>query len=144
MPFLKIYFQQFLFCVLTGKTIIVMKKITSILTRVGGGALIGLINGFFGGGGGMLCVPLLEKVLGVPTKKSHATAIMIILPISIASAVMYVLNGYADFSSTVIASVGVTVGGSIGALLLTKLKSVTVGIVFAALMIVAGLKLIIR
>ena len=54
------------------------------------------------------------------------------------------LNGYADFSSTVIASVGVTVCGSIGALLLTKLKSVTVGIVFAALMIVAGLKLIIR
>ena len=27
------------------------------------GSVIGILNGFFGGGGGMVCVPILEKVL---------------------------------------------------------------------------------
>ena len=120
-----------------------MKKIVSTMLKAGGGAAIGLINGFFGGGGGMLCVPLLEKALKTETKKAHATAIMIILPISIASGVAYIFNGYADWGATAVSSIGVTAGGALGALLLSKLKSVWVGIVFAVLMIVAGLKLLV-
>lgn len=120
-----------------------MKKIVSTAIKIGGGVFVGLINGFFGGGGGMLCVPLLEKILKVETKKAHATAIMIILPISIASAAAYIFNGYADFGATAISSIGVVAGGFGGALLLKKLQSVWVGIVFALVMIVAGLKLLI-
>ncbi len=119
-----------------------MKKIVSTVLKVSGGAAIGFINGFFGGGGGMLCVPLLEKVLKTETKKAHATAIMIILPISIASAIAYIFNGYADWGATAISSVGVTAGGAVGALLLNKLKSVWVGVVFAVIMIAAGVKLL--
>ena len=119
-----------------------MKKIANSALRIGGGALVGFINGFFGGGGGMLCVPLLEKILKVPTKNAHATAILVILPISIASAITYIINGYADFSATLVSSVGVTAGGALGAIMLTKLKSATVGVVFAVIMIVAGAKLL--
>ena len=119
-----------------------MKKIAKMSLRIGGGVLVGFINGFFGGGGGMLCVPLLEKVLGVPAKSSHATTIIIILPISVASAATYIINGYADWSATVMASVGVIAGGMAGALLLGKLKSEAVGMAFAAIMIIAGGKLL--
>ena len=131
-----------IFCLSVGKTIIAMKKIVKTSIRIGGGALVGFINGFFGGGGGMLCVPLLEKALGVPTKSSHATAILIILPISIASAVTYILGGCADWQATAIASIGVITGGAVGAVLLGKLRSGIVGIVFAVIMIVAGGKLL--
>lgn len=120
-----------------------MKKTVDKITKIGGGALVGLINGFFGGGGGMLCVPLLEKLLKVPTKKAHATAILIILPISIASAAAYAFNGYVDIKATVVSSLGVVIGGALGAALLMRLKSSAVNIVFAAIMIAAGVKLIV-
>ena len=67
-----------------------MQKVLVVISS----AAVGFVNGFFGGGGGMLLVPLLEKVLKCPVKKSHATAIAVILPISIASAITYIISGY--------------------------------------------------
>ena len=108
---------------------------------VAGGLSVGFANGFFGGGGGMLCVPLLDKLLKERTKVAHATAMLIILPISIASAITYVANGYFDLKLTLIVGGGVVAGGIIGALLLKKLNSGVVAIIFAVLMIAAGVKL---
>ena len=31
-----------------------------VLILIGIGSVIGLVNGFFGGGGGMLCVPIFD------------------------------------------------------------------------------------
>ncbi len=118
-----------------------MKKGTKKAFMILGGIGVGFINGFFGGGGGMLCVPLLNKVLGEKTKPSHATAMLIILPISIASAVTYVSSGYFDLKLTLIVGGGVIAGGIAGALLLKKLNSSVISIVFALLMIAAGIKL---
>ncbi|MCH5164441.1 MAG: TSUP family transporter [Clostridiales bacterium] len=106
-----------------------------------GGLGVGFANGFFGGGGGMLCVPLLDKLLKERTKVAHATAMLIILPISIASAITYVANGYFDLKLTLIVGGGVIAGGIVGALLLKKLNSGVVAIIFAVLMIAAGVKL---
>ena len=39
-------------------------KIKKTATEVLTGLAVGAINGLLGGGGGMLCVPLLEKGLG--------------------------------------------------------------------------------
>lgn len=107
---------------------------------IAGGLTVGFANGFFGGGGGMLCVPLLDKALGEKTKISHATAMLVILPISVASAVTYVVNGYFDLRVTLFAGIGVIVGGIVGALLLKKLDSGVVGIIFALVMVAAGIK----
>ena len=56
------------------------------------GALIGLINGFFGGGGGMVVVPLLNKMFGLEQKKAQATALFVILPISLVSTIVYLTH----------------------------------------------------
>lgn len=114
-----------------------MKKFIMIL----GGVAIGAINGFFGGGGGMLCVPMLSGVLKEPTKTSHATAMLIILPISIASAATYVASGVFDPALTLKVGIGVIAGGLLGALLLKKLNSTAVAIIFAILMAVAGARM---
>ena len=47
------------------------------------GFITGLINGVFGSGGGMIIVPALVFLVGLEDYKAHATAISIILPISI-------------------------------------------------------------
>ena len=49
------------------------------------GLFSGFINGILGTGGGTVVVPCIEW-LGMDTKKSHSTAIAIILPITIVSA----------------------------------------------------------
>ncbi len=105
-------------------------------------AFVGFVNGFFGGGGGMLLVPMLEKVLKVPVKKSHATAIAIILPVSVAGAITYLISGYFDLAPFMGVSGGCVAGGVAGALLLKKLPSGAVGVAFSLIMIGVAVKLI--
>ena len=56
------------------------KQITLLIIT---GVVTGFCNGFFGGGGGMIVVPMLVLLLKLSPKKAHATAILIILPISV-------------------------------------------------------------
>ena len=102
------------------------------------GAAVGLANGLFGGGGGMLAVPLLQKT-GYEEKSAHATAILIILPVSFFSFLLYFIRGLYDFSVLIPTAIGVAAGGFLGAAWLGKLPVKTVNIVFAFLQIAAGI-----
>lgn len=101
------------------------------------GGLTGLANSTFGGGGGMIAVPLLTKN-GYAEKEAHATAILLILPISAFSFLLYVFHGLYDINVVIPTALGVTIGGFFGAILLDKLPVKTVRIVFAVLQVVAG------
>lgn len=118
-----------------------MKKFLQKVLVVLSSAAVGFVNGFFGGGGGMLLVPLLEKVMKCPVKKSHATAIAVILPISLAGAITYIMNGFFELTPVLSVSGGCIAGGIAGALLLKKLPSDIVALVFALMMIGVGIKL---
>ena len=126
---------------ITQKIIKVSKPTKNVLTCLFG-ALSGLVNGLFGGGGGMLIVPLLTLLLGYKVKNAHATAILIILPLCIISALFYSYFGTVNFTTTLPVSIGVLVGGIIGAYVLSKLSSKIVSIIFCGIMIIAGAKLI--
>ncbi|MDR3318703.1 MAG: sulfite exporter TauE/SafE family protein [Clostridiales bacterium] len=106
------------------------------------GLVIGFINGFFGGGGGLITVPVLERVAGLKTKSAHATAILIILPITVASAVIYIIAGKFDFGYGLPAGLGVIAGGVLGAAALSKLSNKLIRVAFAAIMLAAGIKLL--
>ena len=45
------------------------------------GALAGLANGFFGGGGGSVLVPLLTRMCGLDQRRAFATSVAVILPL---------------------------------------------------------------
>lgn len=110
---------------------------------VGGGLALGAVNGLFGGGGGMIAVPILADVLGYSRKQAHATAILIITPVCAVSAITYIVNGFIDFSVIIPAAIGNVVGGLLGAKLLGKLPKLWVDIVFIAIMLVAGIRMVI-
>ena len=116
-------------------------NVKSTLILVGSVA-VGFVSGFFGGGGGMLAVPLLE-LSGLDAKRSHATALMVILPICIISAAIYISNGYFDAKAVLCACIGVVLGGIAGAALLNKLNPTVISLIFALLMIAIGIKLVI-
>lgn len=106
------------------------------------GAFIGMLNGFFGGGGGMVCVPILEKVLSLDSKHSHATAIAVIFPLSLISAIIYVVNGSVESMPLLTVGLGVVAGGILGAFALKFLPPKVVQILFAIVMFAGGIKLI--
>ena len=103
------------------------------------GAVVGIANGFFGGGGGMIVVPVLTFILKKPCKVSHATAILIILPITLASSIVYLVKGYFSLSLFLPTGIGVVLGGIIGAILLGKFKSKIIGYIFSFVMFLAGI-----
>lgn len=107
------------------------------------GSIVGLINGFFGGGGGMICVPFFEKFAKMETKNAHATTLCVILPISIVSSFVYLYNNDLNFLDLSIITIGAMVGGVIGAIFLKKLNSKVISIIFAVIMLVAGIKMVI-
>ncbi len=111
----------------------------SSLKRVFAGLLTGVVNGLFGGGGGMVVVPLMKNMLGYEEKYAHATAILVIAPVCAASLVTYLVNGY--FSAEVIlpAAIGSVAGG---AELLDKLPEFWVNAVFLAVMLAAGIRML--
>ena len=106
------------------------------------GVFVGFVNGFFGGGGGMIVVPVLIFLLGLEDKKAHATAILVILPISVCSAVVYLLNNTIKFDKLLYTGAGFIVGGIIGALLLNKINNKVLRIIFSIIMVVAGVKML--
>ena len=106
------------------------------------GILTGAANGLFGGGGGMIAVPLLSENLKYGAKQAHATAILIIAPLCLISAIIYALNGFFDASIVIPSSIGNVVGGLVGAALLDKLPALWVKIAFIAVMLAAGIRMV--
>jgi uncharacterized membrane protein YfcA len=102
------------------------------------GSLIGVANGVFGGGGGMIAVPLLQKT-GLSEKEAHATAILVILPISLTAFFIYAWRGYATANILLPTALGVLAGGLLGARLLADMTGKAVRIAFAFLQLFSGL-----
>ena len=101
------------------------------------GALVGTANSLFGGGGGMIAVPLLGK-FGLQPKQAHATAILVILPVCILSFIVYAWRGYYVSSVLLPVAIGVSFGGYLGAKLLGDLTTSRTRFVFGVLQAVAG------
>lgn len=110
--------------------------------KVVAGLFAGLVNGLFGGGGGMIVVPCLKYLLKYETGAAHATAIAVILPLSVLSGIFYAVFGNFQVDATVFVTVGVIAGGIVGAVLLKKLSSAPITLIFSAVMAAAGIKLL--
>ena len=106
------------------------------------GSLCGFVNGFFGGSGGMLLVPFLIAVLAYSRKSAHATALLIMLPVSVLSAVIYWFTGEVKVDVVLPVSIGFFVGGLVGALCLKGVSVKFLKYVFAALTFIAGVKML--
>lgn len=116
---------------------------TNIIIKLLAGAFIGFVNGFWGGGGGMICVPLLLNVIKLPEKKAHATTLLIMLPLSIASLIVYYFSENLPIIDALKIGVGFLVGGVLGALLLKKISNIWLEIVFSVIIIAGGIKMLI-
>ena len=106
------------------------------------GIVCGFLNGLFGAGGGSVVVPAMEKFLNIDEKKSHATAIGIILIMSLVSSALYIGKGFFDFNIWWRVSIGGVIGGLVGANALNKISKKWLKIIFGAVIIVTAIKMV--
>lgn len=104
------------------------------------GAAAGLTNGFFGGGGGSVLVPLLTRVCGLSQRQAFATSVAVILPLSLVSAAVYWFRGGLDVSAAWPYLLGGAVGGLLAGKIFRRVPLVWVRRAFGLLLLYGGVR----
>ena len=102
------------------------------------GAAAGLASGLFGGGGGMVFLPILSRWGGLPQRKLYATCVGVIFPVCLASAGVYLLRGELPLLTALPYLAGGLAGGWIGGKLYGRLSTRWLKWLFAAFLFYAG------
>lgn len=106
------------------------------------GIATGFANGMFGSGGGTIVVPAMAILLGIEERKAHATAIAIILPLTLFSVFFYMQNSFIDWNIAWKTMVGGVVGGFIGAKILKGCPVNILKKIFGGFIIVGAFRMI--
>ena len=104
------------------------------------GGLAGLVNGFFGGGGGMVLVPLLVSRYGLSQRQAFATSVAVILPLCVLSAAIYWFRGGLDFTAALPYLAGGLLGGFLGGKLFRRVSMTWLRRGFALLILYGGVR----
>ena len=106
------------------------------------GIAAGIVNGFFGGGGGLVLVPMLSGICRLDARSSLATSVAVMLPPCVASSIIYLLRTDITFSAALPYLIGGLIGGIFGGLLLRRVPTALLRRVFGLLTIYGGLRAI--
>nr|WP_326184617.1 TSUP family transporter [uncultured Oscillibacter sp.] len=107
--------------------------------RIAGGAA-GLANGLFGGGGGMVFLPILSRWGGLPQRKLYATCVGVIFPVCLVSAAVYLWRGGVSLMAALPYLAGGLIGGFLGGRLYGGISTKFLKWLFAAFLFYAGVK----
>lgn len=106
------------------------------------GLVAGLVNGLFGSGGGTIVVPCLVFLVGLNDYKAHATAISVILPLSIISTIIYFVNGKIPIKTSLLIISGGLAGSFIGAKTLNRIPINILRKIFSSVIIYSAIRMI--
>lgn len=107
------------------------------------GVAVGVLNGLFGAGGGIVAVSFLSRLDG-DVKSAHATAVLITLFLSLASCFLYLSRGNVRLADALPYVPGGLAGAAAGALLLKKIPVFWLRKVFAVFVLYSAVRLLLR
>ena len=107
------------------------------------GLAAGFVNGFFGAGGGMVLVPLLIFLVGLPDKLAFSSAISIILPLCVVSLVIYGRHDMLPLSDALPYLLGGAGGGVLAGLWFQKVPAKWLHLALGALILLGGVRLLV-
>ncbi len=123
----------------------ILKKEAVILKRAhfpacAAGAAAGLANGLFGGGGGMVFLPILSRFGTLSQRRLYATCVGVIFPVCAVSAAVYLLRGGVSLADAAPYLLGGLAGGWLGGRLYGRVDTRLLKGLFAAFLFYAGVK----
>lgn len=102
------------------------------------GAAAGLANGCFGGGGGMVFLPILSRWGSLSQRKLYATCVGVIFPVCMVSAAVYLWQGGVSVGEALPYLTGGLAGGLLGGRLYGRVPTGLLKWTFAAFLFYAG------
>lgn len=114
--------------------------------------LIGLTTGFFGGvvssllgiGGGVINVPVMNKVMKVPIKATVATSSLLLCFTTMTGSLIYALNGFVLPYVIAPLCIGVFLGARLGTLTANRIHSSIIMTIFSILLMLTSLLMLLR
>jgi len=110
----------------------------------GASILAGMASSLAGIGGGVLLVPIMNRIVGVPIKRAVATSKMMVGVTAATGVLGYYLSGLLDACLGLSLLVGTILGGLAGSMVGVKLSHRTVQTLFAAFLIVMSVIVVVR
>jgi len=104
----------------------------------------GVISAMLGVGGGIIKVPLMNLVMGVPLRIATATSNLMIGVTASASAIIYLLRGGIDPWVAGPTAVGVFVGASIGSRIAHRVDVRVLRLLFVAVLLYTAVQMVLR
>ncbi len=104
------------------------------------GGLAGAVNGIFGGGGGMVLLPLLTRWGGVTGRSAFATCVAAIFPMCAVSAAACLMQGKVDWGRALPYLAGGAVGGAVGGLTFGRVPVGLLRVLFALFLLYGGVR----
>jgi len=109
------------------------------------GVVAGILSGLLGIGGATIVIPVLVFIYGFSQQQAQGTTLaMLIPPIGIFAAWTYYQQGYIDVKIAALLAIGFFFGGYVGAKIATSLPSSTLGKIFGIVLVLLGLRFLLR
>ena len=105
------------------------------------GLLIGLCNALFGAGGGLLAVPFFKRQ-GIAQREAQTLSLAVTVPLSAISAAVYLGSGFVTLSDALRFCPSGLLGAAVGTLVLPRVKNRVLQLLFALLLLWAGVRLL--
>ncbi len=104
--------------------------------------LAGMASGMFGIGGGIIKVPLMTLVLGLPIKTAVATSSFMVGLTAASGGAVYLVKGFVDPLSVIALALGIIPGATLGARCMRKLKPKLVAALFSFVLLYGAIRLL--
>jgi uncharacterized membrane protein YfcA len=106
--------------------------------------LVGILSSLFGVGGGIIHVPFLIVVLGIPVHTATATSQFVLAVTSLTGALALLRQGQVHLGAAVSMGLGVLIGAQGGALLSRQMQSERIRAILAAVVAIFAVRMILR
>jgi len=114
------------------------------LRGLGLGFLGGLVSGLFGVGGGVVMVPAMRLILGVPMHLAVATSMFIMIFTSLSGVLTHLTLGNVLPEYVLYLALGVIIGTQIGAFMAWKTRERRLQMVFGSFMLLIGVRMLLE
>jgi uncharacterized protein len=124
----------------TGRTI--TYGVRNLPLGMGASFLAGNVSGLLGIGGGIIKVPIMSLVMGMPLRAAIATSNLMIGVTAATSAVIYYQRGFLDPGIAIPTALGVLVGAQIGTRIGGKVRSQWLKRIFQGLLLIFAVQML--
>lgn len=118
-------------------------SLQTILLLTAIGIFAGMMSGFIGIGGGVVIVPALVYLMGMPQHTAQGTSLLLMLPpIGILAVINYYKAGHINWLFGIVIAVGFIAGAYFGSKISLKLNANLVKFIFGVFMLYVSVRMI--